>query len=771
MNIDVRFYVLLFVAALWNPIAVAAPECDLPTGQFCVNYYDNILLSGTPSLRAYEPAIAHDWEHSGPRQTADENQFSARWQGRFLFDDGQYNFTIFADDGVRIWLDDQLITDEWRDQDVELNQTVAISAGYHNLRIEYYDSWWVARLNVSWQRQAERHIPGPQVVPDIPINTDNINSPAGTNTIDVRYWQTRWLFLDAMKRSSEWLTQCADWMPDGCQPEQPANGWNTLEQDQLDLDENGWVRSLPTADDNNVQYRWVSKVMFLDAKARYPAGQYIVLYDGEGTLAYDLDAVKNEALSVPGRDVVEVNQPTNMGMMLQITQTDPDGVGNYLRNIRVILPGGLCNNDSFSYCEPAVCSADATCTRFEDVYEAQIFHPLYLQELRKFKVLRMMGLLGILWGDVSSLENSPKLSDHRWSTANGIPIETVIELARRLNVDPWFNMPARTDDAYIRYFAEQALANLHSNQRVYLEYHNEISNNAMPFENAGAWVEARAQEEWSDELLRDVFNLPSGFVVDGFFKRLNWYGKRSVEICEIWKSVWSQAADGQDNSDRISCVLGTHPGMDYVAREQAACIIWAATGGQACADSMDAMAIAAYFGYYVGTPIHEQQVNDWLAAGIDSALDNLFHELEFGGLLYDETHPADERAPQDGAMGNLRNVLDTHVQIANQFELPLITYEGGQHLAPQGNVVNNDVITTFFNEANRDPRMGVLYTQMLSYWRSLGDNLFMNFNHVEGYNRWLSFGSMEYHGQTNAPKFQALMQYIDENPICWNSCE
>lgn len=85
---------------------------------------------------------------------------------------------------------------------------------------------------------------------------------------------------------------------------------------------------------------------------RWPDG---VADDGEGVIEYNHPAQKIDELSVPGRDVVEIKQPSTDGFYVSIKETDPNNTGEYLRNIRIILPGGLCHNDTFSYCDELQC--------------------------------------------------------------------------------------------------------------------------------------------------------------------------------------------------------------------------------------------------------------------------------------------------------------------------------------------------------------------------------------------------------------------------------
>ena len=52
--------------------------------------------------------------------------------------------------------------------------------------------------------------------------------------------------IDQMKKSGEWLTQCDSWVTPNCSGfTSGASSWDTKEQAKMDVDENGWLRSLP----------------------------------------------------------------------------------------------------------------------------------------------------------------------------------------------------------------------------------------------------------------------------------------------------------------------------------------------------------------------------------------------------------------------------------------------------------------------------------------------------------------------------------------------
>jgi len=179
-------------------------------------------------------------------------------------------------------------------------------------------------------------------------------------------------FVDAFKNSLPWMPIAG-----------PLCGQDFC---PLDLDADGWVRELDTSDPNNPQV--AQTLHFLDAAGRYPGGAYTVLYQGTGNLVYGGSGTHDTAASVPGRDVVIVDPQSPDPLALTLVATDPN---DPIRDIRLIMPGGVCNNDGFRACSNDTdCSAPGTCELFADNVGAQIFHPSFLNNLRGFKVIRFM---------------------------------------------------------------------------------------------------------------------------------------------------------------------------------------------------------------------------------------------------------------------------------------------------------------------------------------------------------------------------------------------
>jgi glucose/arabinose dehydrogenase/PKD repeat protein len=127
----------------------STPAC--PADQFRAEYFANLTLSGSPVLTPCETAINNDWGNGGPGNGIPNDNFSVRWTGQFTFAAGSYVFTARADDGVRVWVDGTLIIDQWKDQPPTTYQaTVSLTAGTHEVRVEYYEKAGGAVAQVSW---------------------------------------------------------------------------------------------------------------------------------------------------------------------------------------------------------------------------------------------------------------------------------------------------------------------------------------------------------------------------------------------------------------------------------------------------------------------------------------------------------------------------------------------------------------------------------------------------------------------------------------------
>jgi hypothetical protein len=181
------------------------------------------------------------------------------------------------------------------------------------------------------------------------------------------------------------------------------------------------------------------------------------------------------------------------------------------------------------------------------------------------------------------------------------------------------------------------------------------------------------------------------------------------------------------DSDRLVRVLATQ--VDTFAIETVA--DW-----QGASSEADAIAIAPYFGYELGSPRKQ-------ARTARMRIRRLFRKLERKSL------------------SRVFRQISESLQLANSRGLPLMAYEGGQHLAGYGGGENNRRLTRKFIRANRDARMHDLYLRYLEYWLQNGGGLFAMFSHAGLPGKWGSWGLLEHYFQMNAPKYTATMEILD----------
>jgi len=142
----------LIVSLLLTSVAVLAPVALAQSGPWRGEYYNNVNLSGSPVLVRYEANIDFNWGAGSPGGGVNADNFSVRWTAFINFAAGDYTFSVTTDDGARLWVDDQLLIDQWRDQSATTFSAVkSLSAGYHSLRLEYYENYGDAVIRLSWQ--------------------------------------------------------------------------------------------------------------------------------------------------------------------------------------------------------------------------------------------------------------------------------------------------------------------------------------------------------------------------------------------------------------------------------------------------------------------------------------------------------------------------------------------------------------------------------------------------------------------------------------------
>ena len=126
-----------------------------PDNAFCMELYNNQDLSGFARQVLKTDAINFDWAEGQPDPLVTKDGFSARWTGKYLFGNGNYRFVTDTDQGVRLWVDGVLVIDKWTQQNSKQQKVLKLAAGLHTLKMEYFDSWSVARAKLNWSKVLE----------------------------------------------------------------------------------------------------------------------------------------------------------------------------------------------------------------------------------------------------------------------------------------------------------------------------------------------------------------------------------------------------------------------------------------------------------------------------------------------------------------------------------------------------------------------------------------------------------------------------------------
>ena len=116
-------------------------------------YFGNVGLSGNPILVRNDKGIDFDWGNGAAAPGLPADNFSVRWTRQLGFPAGYYRFFVETDDGARLWVDGQLVVDQWRDGPASQMGEIYLNEGQHHLRVETYERSGLARARMWWARQ------------------------------------------------------------------------------------------------------------------------------------------------------------------------------------------------------------------------------------------------------------------------------------------------------------------------------------------------------------------------------------------------------------------------------------------------------------------------------------------------------------------------------------------------------------------------------------------------------------------------------------------
>ncbi|MDC0834228.1 PA14 domain-containing protein [Geitlerinema sp. CS-897] len=128
-------------------------------------------------LTRIDPTIDFNWDNGMPDPSVDDDTFAVRWQGQIEAEHSEtYTFYTTTSDGVRLWVDGQLLIDDWEIQAPTTNSaTITLEAGQqYDIRIDYYEYLGRAVSQLEWSSasQSREIVPTSQLYPDSASSSD-----------------------------------------------------------------------------------------------------------------------------------------------------------------------------------------------------------------------------------------------------------------------------------------------------------------------------------------------------------------------------------------------------------------------------------------------------------------------------------------------------------------------------------------------------------------------------------------------------------------------
>ncbi len=156
-------------------------------------YYDTVVNFGAPGaafLTRTDPQLDFDWGGGAPHASMGADSFSVRWTGQVQPRlTGTYSFYTYSDDGVRLWINGQLLVDNWTDHGPTENagQIALVAGQLYDVRMEFYENGGGAVAMLSWSATglSKELIPASQLfpagAPRMATQPQSQSAPAGSS--------------------------------------------------------------------------------------------------------------------------------------------------------------------------------------------------------------------------------------------------------------------------------------------------------------------------------------------------------------------------------------------------------------------------------------------------------------------------------------------------------------------------------------------------------------------------------------------------------------
>jgi cysteine-rich repeat protein len=463
----------------------------------------------------------------------------------------------------------------------------------------------------------------------------------------------------------------------------------------------------------------------LMTNGEWPAGAYTLQFSGTGSIRLTGRGL-NGVTFQPGTHSVNLNKGNYLEVKF-VTSSASDPI----RDVHLFLPG-YANANEF------------------DIY------PGFVDKWKDYSPIRFMDLMSTNGNQIEYWDDRRKITEETFAFSvkgsrtarKGVPPEVIYMLGNSVQSDVWVNIPHKVDfsapenNNYVKQLAAMLAQNLNSNQKVWVEYSNEIWN---PQFGQYGWVDGAAVEKWGT-------NCPTGLCFQDYI---------------AWASVqsWQAFIDELGPSRVVKVVPGQAGGTWHSSK-----VIASLNSNTINPDQLkgDVLTVAPYFSINV----NPAWSGNFVEAGCHEIADPVTATLEMMQAQIDGVSPHTSFPSCPGysdPRDSIAQYIPGHVALANTNNMELVAYEGGQHLIGDWNVQSiKTQLNSIFTEVNRDPRLEQIYVDYLNTWFGLGGGRFVHFNNAgvptkDGY-----WGLLEWEwqnpdgsgGDPFAPKWFAVQNYL-----------
>ncbi|MDO3388169.1 PA14 domain-containing protein [Gilvimarinus sp. SDUM040013] len=136
--------------------ALCGGEEETTVGGLLGEYFNSTNFAGGVVGTRVDGQVDFNWAGGAPGVTGvNANQFSVEWNGFIrATQSGSYRFQTASDDGVRLYVDNNLLIERWNDHSVttDTSASINLTAGQiYPVRLQFYENGGLAEIRLRWE--------------------------------------------------------------------------------------------------------------------------------------------------------------------------------------------------------------------------------------------------------------------------------------------------------------------------------------------------------------------------------------------------------------------------------------------------------------------------------------------------------------------------------------------------------------------------------------------------------------------------------------------